>query len=150
VAKAGAGTGTVTSSPGGITCGSTCVATFANGTTVRLSAAPGSRSRFAGWSGDCTGAGACTLSMTANHSVAAIFKRKAFTPPACIVPNVLGKTLGQATAAIVRAHCKLGTISRATSPLRKKNKVVTQSPAARKHLRNGAKVNVVLGKGPRR
>ena len=74
--KAGAGTGTVTSSPAGINCGSTCTATYANGTTVTLTASPTSRSRFSGWSGDCTGRSTCVLTMTANHAVTATFTRK--------------------------------------------------------------------------
>ena len=75
MSKSGPGTGTVTSSPAGINCGPTCVATFANGTTVTLTATAGARSRFAGWSGDCSGTGTCVLAMTADHSVTARFKR---------------------------------------------------------------------------
>ena len=52
VTKTGAGTGTVTSVPAGISCGTTCVAAFADGAVVGLSAAPGANSVFAGWSGD--------------------------------------------------------------------------------------------------
>ena len=40
VTKAGAGTGTVTSAPAGITCGATCAAAFASGTPVTLTATP--------------------------------------------------------------------------------------------------------------
>ena len=40
VAKAGTGTGTVTSSPAGISCGGTCSASYASGTAVTLTAAP--------------------------------------------------------------------------------------------------------------
>ncbi len=40
VSKAGTGTGTVTSSPAGINCGATCVASYNTGTVVTLSAAP--------------------------------------------------------------------------------------------------------------
>src|SRR5262249_154963 len=52
VTKTGAGTGTVTSLPAGISCGSTCVAAFAEGAAVTLSATPGVNSVFAGWGGD--------------------------------------------------------------------------------------------------
>ena len=109
--KAGGGTGTVTSSPAGINCGGTCVATFVNGTSVSLSERPGARSRFVGWSGDCSGRSACVLSMTANHSVKATFA-KALAPPSCVVPKVVGKSLAKARAAITKAHCKVGTITR--------------------------------------
>src|SRR5437870_771108 len=40
VSKVGAGAGTVTSSPAGITCGATCAASFTSGTAVTLTAAP--------------------------------------------------------------------------------------------------------------
>jgi hypothetical protein len=144
--KAGGGTGTVTSSPAGIACGSTCVASFANGTSVSLSARPGTRSRFVGWSGDCSGRSACVLSMTANHTVKATFARS-LLPPSCVVPKVVGKSLANARAAITRAHCKVGSITRRHSSARKRGKVVGQSPAAGRRLRNGAKVNLTVGKG---
>jgi beta-lactam-binding protein with PASTA domain len=83
--------------------------------------------------------------MTANHSVTARFVR-ALTPPSCFVPNVVGKALGNAKAAIARAHCRVGTVTRRHSSARKRGKVVGQSPAAGKKLRNGAKVNLVVGK----
>src|SRR5207245_871918 len=53
VSQAGAGTGTVTSNPAGISCGATCSASFANGTLVSLTAAPAAGSTFTGWSGGC-------------------------------------------------------------------------------------------------
>ena len=55
VTKAGNGSGTVTSSPGGINCGSNCSEDWSHGTVVTLTASPNSGSEFAGWSGhaDC-------------------------------------------------------------------------------------------------
>jgi aryl-phospho-beta-D-glucosidase BglC (GH1 family) len=73
VTKAGAGSGAVTSSPSGISCGSTCVASYSNGTSVTLTAAAASGSTFGGWSGGCSGTGTCTVSMTAARSVTATF-----------------------------------------------------------------------------
>lgn len=73
VTKAGAGSGTVTSSPSGINCGSTCSANYSSGTSVTLTAAATSGSTFAGWSGACTGTGTCTVSLTAARSVTATF-----------------------------------------------------------------------------
>ena len=71
--KAGTGAGTVTSSPAGISCGSSCSANYASGTSVTLTAAAASGSTFAGWSGACTGTGACTVSLTAARAVTATF-----------------------------------------------------------------------------
>ncbi len=80
VAKSGTGTGTVTSSPAGINCGSTCVATYGAGTTVTLAATPAGSNGFAGWSGACTGTGPCLVTMDAIKSVTAQFKSD-MTPP---------------------------------------------------------------------
>ncbi len=68
VEKRGSGTGTITSTPGGITCDPACASQsgqFEEGTTVSLiaSAAPGSS--FGGWGGNCSGVGDCTVSSAA-------------------------------------------------------------------------------------
>ncbi len=64
VSGAGSASGTVTSSPGGISCGSTCAATFTGGSTVTLTAAADSSSNFASWSGACSGSQAtCTITL---------------------------------------------------------------------------------------
>jgi endoglucanase len=73
VTRAGTGTGTVASSPSGINCGTSCTASYANGTSVTLTATAAAGSTFAGWSGSCTGTGSCVLSMTAARSVTATF-----------------------------------------------------------------------------
>ena len=52
VAKLGAGGGTVSSTPSGITCGSDCFETFGDGTAVTLDSAPDAGSSFTGWTGD--------------------------------------------------------------------------------------------------
>ena len=67
------GSGTITSSPSGIDCGSTCMATVTNGATVTLTATPASGSTFAGWSNSCSGTGTCTVLMDANKMATAAF-----------------------------------------------------------------------------
>jgi phospholipase C len=73
VSLAGTSTGTVTSSPAGISCKPTCSASFASASTVKLTATAASGAYFAGWSGACTGTGSCTLTMNANKAVTATF-----------------------------------------------------------------------------
>ncbi len=73
VAKAGTGSGTVKSSPAGISCGSTCTHKFAAGTVVTLTATPKAGSTFAGWSGACTGTGNCVVTVKAAKTVKAMF-----------------------------------------------------------------------------
>jgi hypothetical protein len=66
VVKAGTGSGTVTSSPTGINCGSTCTAIYNSGTTVALSVAPASGSTFAGWGGTGCSTGTVTMDTAKN------------------------------------------------------------------------------------
>ncbi len=81
VSRSGSGSGSVASSPGGISCGTTCSTSVASGTTVSLTASPVSGSTFAGWSGGgCTGTAGCTTTVTADTSVTATFQPAA--PPA--------------------------------------------------------------------
>ena len=79
VTKGGSGTGTVTSSPGGINCGSDCSQAFDQDTSVTLSQSVGTDSVFAGWSGACSGTGACTVTMDQARTVTATFNRTAKT-----------------------------------------------------------------------
>lgn len=50
--KQGTGSGTVTSSPQGINCGSICSASFEQNGVVTLTASPAAGSVFEGWTGD--------------------------------------------------------------------------------------------------
>jgi hypothetical protein len=74
VTKAGTGSGTVTSSPAGISCGATCSAPYVAGTVVTLTATPATGWAFAAWSGACSGAGACQVTMSAARDVIATFE----------------------------------------------------------------------------
>ena len=73
VTKAGTGSGTATSAPAGIDCGATCSASFADGTSVTLTAVAAAGSSFSGWSGACSGTGTCVVTMDAAKSVTATF-----------------------------------------------------------------------------
>ncbi len=78
VSRAGSGTGSVSSAPNGIGCGNDCSQAYAEGTTVTLNPTAGAYSSFAGWSGDCSGVGACTLTMSADRNVTASFNATPF------------------------------------------------------------------------
>ena len=73
ITLAGTGSGTVVSSPSGISCKPTCQAAFASGTTVVLTATASKGSYFHGWSGACKGTSKCTLTMNSNLSATATF-----------------------------------------------------------------------------
>jgi Divergent InlB B-repeat domain len=74
VTLAGAGSGTVTSSPAGIACDPDCSGSYPPGTIVTLREIPGPASTFTGWSGACSGAQAsCQVTMDAAQSVTASF-----------------------------------------------------------------------------
>jgi hypothetical protein len=74
VNRAGSGTGTVTSTPSGINCGTVCSASFPVGPTITLTASPSTTSTFTGWSGGgCTGTGTCAVTVPAVTSVTATF-----------------------------------------------------------------------------
>jgi phospholipase C len=74
VTPSAAGAGTVTSSPSGISCPGTCMASFASGTQVTLTATPSSGYFFNGWQGgNCAGTSTCTVTMTTATNVNALF-----------------------------------------------------------------------------
>jgi hypothetical protein len=75
LSKSGAGTGTVASTPSGISCGSDCFEPFTNGTSVTLTAAAARGSIFKGWNGGgCSGTTKCTVVVSGSTSVSAVFE----------------------------------------------------------------------------
>jgi hypothetical protein len=74
----------------GINCPGDCSESYASGTSIALTATPGSGAKFVGWSGGCSGIGSCHLTMRADRTVGATFNAKP-VPPA--VPNTkIGRT----------------------------------------------------------
>lgn len=173
VAKAGDGSGTVTSAPAGIECGATCSAVFTHGTSVTLKGASDSGSKAVAWSGcgSVNGANECVVSMTAAKAVTATFDKAptdgggnggggggndggGSTPPppppvTCKVPKLVGKTLAQAKAALRAASCTLGKV---TKPRKAKGKLIVKSsqPGAGAVRAERAKVNLKLGPKPKK
>src|SRR5580698_8804471 len=103
VKSAGSGAGTVTSSPSGVSCGSTCAAKFTPGTSIKLTAAAKSGSNFAAWSGGCSGTSTtCTISLKAATSVTATFNTIA---PIQLTVNSVGTGAGTVTSTPVGLDC---------------------------------------------
>jgi hypothetical protein len=100
---ANSGNGTVTSSPPGINCGSTCSASFVDGSTVALTATPATGFSFSGWSGACTGAGSCNVTMNTAQTVAATFVQQVATNFPLTVSNSGNGTVTVVVRPAVRA-----------------------------------------------
>ncbi|MBL0170348.1 MAG: DUF1566 domain-containing protein [Gemmatimonadaceae bacterium] len=102
VALAGTGSGTVTSTPAGITCGTDCNEAYTAGTVVTLTAASAGSSTFAGWSGGgCTGTGTCVVTMNAAATVTATFTLVSFT----MTVNRTGTGSGTVTSSPAGINC---------------------------------------------
>ncbi len=68
------GTGTVTSSDGVVNCNSSCSYNYPSGTTVTLTATPGSGATFSNWYGcDSVQGNVCTITMNSQRYASAIF-----------------------------------------------------------------------------
>jgi hypothetical protein len=103
VFTAGTGSGTVTSSPGGIACGSNCVAKFQTGALVTLTPTAATGSQFTGWSGACSGTGACQVTMSEARSVSAGFEPEPPPPPTRYTLTIVKAGSGSGTVASSRA-----------------------------------------------
>jgi Bacterial Ig domain/Divergent InlB B-repeat domain len=113
VVRAGAGSGTVTSQPPGISCGGDCVGTFLVGTAVTLTATPASGSTFGGWGGGgCTGTGPCVIAGNNPVQVTATFVPIATAPTATITSPASGATVSGSVDVAVNATAGNGTVAR--------------------------------------
>src|SRR5207245_8128810 len=101
VSKAGTGDGTVTSTPAGITCGTSCVGSYASGTAVTVTAAPAAGSVFTGWSGGCTGTGSCSVTLTSATTITATFDLQNFT----LMVSKAGTGTGTVTSPLAGIAC---------------------------------------------
>ena len=136
-----AGKGTVTSKPRGIACGKTCTHGYVYATPVTLRAKAAKGWKLSGWSGACKGRRGCKV--TANDNVAVTAK---FVLRPCVVPNVVGKRLTAAKAAIRKAFCSVGKIKLVASS-KAKGRVVSQKPRHGRHLKQHAKVALAVSRG---
>ena len=89
ITPAGNGSGTVSSDPAGIDCGSSCSASFDHGTEVLLSGTPDPGSEAVLWSGcdQVTGSGECEVEVDAARGVTATFTLEQHQIPAPEMPR---------------------------------------------------------------
>jgi DNA-binding beta-propeller fold protein YncE len=90
------GPGTVAAAGGGISAcgapGGSCSATFVDGETVLLTAAPTQTSVFLGWTGGtCSGRGTCEVSLGSDLSLGAEFAPLVLPPPPLLARVSIGK-----------------------------------------------------------
>ncbi|HUO71974.1 MAG TPA: PASTA domain-containing protein, partial [Solirubrobacteraceae bacterium] len=147
VATNGTGSGTVASPSRQIDCGSTCSASLEAGVSLTLTATPAAGSRFSGWTGgSCSGTDNCPVNTDlSTQTVTATFS---LLPKPCIVPKLNGKTLTAARRALRTNHCTVGRVTHATSHTVEKDHVISQTPNPGRHLHHGARVNLLVSKGP--
>jgi trimeric autotransporter adhesin len=150
ITKAGTGQGTIACN------GAPCASNYPEGTVLTLAATPASGSTFAGWSGaGCSGTGTCKVTLEADTTLTATLT--ANPPPLaekkCVVPQLAGRTLAQAKAALSAAQCTLGAV---TNPKPKEHRklgplvVKSSSPAAGTTLPAGSQVDLTLGPKPKK
>ncbi|MBF0554586.1 MAG: DUF1566 domain-containing protein [Nitrospirae bacterium] len=105
VSKSGTGTGTITSKPAGISCGSTCSASYDSGTGLYLIATADSGSTFSGYTGcDTSNSNGCYVLMSSAKSVTATFASSAYNTASTMInaiysqyPSVFGTKSGDVT-----------------------------------------------------
>ena len=102
VTKSGTSSGTVTSNPAGITCGSDCTENYAPSTRVTLTHSEASGTTFAGWSGGgCSGTGTCVVTMDTDKAVTATFNITQYT----LIVVKLGTGSGTVTSSPAGINC---------------------------------------------
>ena len=93
------GSGTVSSVPAGIACGSDCSESYPANTAVTLTATAADGFSFSGWNGSCAGtAPTCALTLSATQTVTATFN--AIAPPLLTVITTGGGTVTSVPAGI--------------------------------------------------
>ena len=104
VSTNGTGGGSVSSSPSGISCPSTCSGPFVQGTNVSLTATPDANSTFTGWTGtDCSGSlPTCPFTVSGPRSATATFTAITHTLTVDVTP---GQGSGSVTSDVGSIDC---------------------------------------------
>jgi hypothetical protein len=143
----GAGSGSLSSSPAGISCGTTCSHAYAPGTPLTLTATSSVGSPLAGWSG-CKAVDTVTCATTIDSdttvTLASIESTQTRQPKRCQVPDLKGKRLAEADSILRTQACAVGAIERVVSGEIHGVQVISQSPQPGTRLKHGAKVDIVV------
>ena len=98
------------------------------------------------------GPGSCTITASqpgnADYQPApAVSQTFSIAPAPCRVPNVTGKRLPAAKSALVRSHCRAGSVRRIYSRSWKKGLVLSQSRKPGRVLPPDSRIDLVVSKG---
>ena len=105
VTEAGTGSGTVTSSPGGINCGGDCTESYISGTVVTLTAAPVANSELADWGvSGCLVTAPCQVTVTADTTITVTFNLLPGAQPILTVTKT-GTGSGTVTSSPAGINC---------------------------------------------
>src|SRR5439155_19959475 len=107
------GTTTTSESPPQFDCGAACAASYTSGTVMTLTATPASDSLFTGWSGGCSGTGACTVTLSADTVVTATFALQTVS----LTVNKKGFGSGTVTSSPSRLDCGESSTCSASYPM---------------------------------
>jgi hypothetical protein len=103
-----AGRGSVASDVPGVDCAATCGTDWDAGSVVALEPKPGEGQRFVRWSGACTGAERCAVTLDAARAVGALFAPARFGLVVSVAGR--GKVTG-AGAACAASRCSRTSVS---------------------------------------
>ncbi len=111
------GTGRVKSDLPGIDCPTACSASFDQGKVLKLTATPAAGSVFGGWTGACSGADTCTVTMDAAKSATATFGKAVTLDVSISGAGGTGSIIANGKTCSV-ASCRLDVVDGAPVTLR--------------------------------
>jgi phospholipase C len=134
-----ANTGTITSTPQGISCPGTCTYSFNQNTQVTLTAAPAANYTFGGWGGACSGMTlTCQVTVTAAASVSATFTAVVVVPPTFTVTvTTAGTGTGTVTSNTGGISCSTGSTTGCSASFAQNAQVVLTATPTTSNTFNG-------------
>jgi hypothetical protein len=110
ITKDGGGTGTITSNPPGVICGTSCAITVGSGTVVTLIGEPNPNNTLSSWGGLCaTASASCTVTVTSNQTVTTTFEVSSPSPSLAVSIGGNGNGTVTCNAALCASRYAWGT-----------------------------------------